>query len=723
MSTILELAKRADRRVKYRIFRGEFESGAPAVWATADVHTTGGPVEGRILGTPRVRRSISREYGAAPERCSVSLLLGNADDALRELLVGTTSASVVAEYGGDSFLALIGHLYVGYIDDDGTTVEQKISPELRCSGIDISGDTVRLSLVSHDDKHVGSVSRAFTVRSLREATFVAAGDESWLGAPALSAGSFDSTAFAAMQRRMRDDLDAFIPFAYGYVDVPCGVFDEGEEWAHGFLFASSHKPDLSDAALEYVEALHRDGQIFRGSMRVWSVRASVRNDADVSFGSTNVWICGFSARPVEDEDQPAFVAFGAQRNRLSMSADFTSTGVQSSSPTEVARALLYDLSTAGSLGVDATSFARAHGALNTDLCGVVAGGGATVAEYLQLLGGWCGLLWWVGTDDKVHVQHANAWADADVAAAAGDLPELRWGAEIFAAREIFPSSPNEVGGLATKLGWRWSSTQQRLYPNLRRRAPSTPVAITNQAIEAQVRGDAVSPLRAALAGTIAAQARSEIRRTIELVCRDWIALYDLGQIIRVTHPLALGTGAARGYDRRLFRILEIEDGEDDSVTVRAIDCAALAELKPATWPALADWTQLDPAGSGATLELKPGGTGNRATASSALFTTAMVGSHLLTPGAANAGNYKIARRITGLVGGSPSTTVTVDEVFTDTETLAAVPALTDPIAADWLVVWSQATQSPPNTTELTACNEATGLFRDGATPGFQATGG
>lgn len=725
MTTILDLAKRSDRRTKYRIFRGEFQSGATAIWATAPIHdATVGPVEGRILNRPRVRRAIPREYGAPPERVSVQLELANGDDALRTLVLGTTSAAASAEYSDDSFLDLVGHLYVGYIDTDGTTYEQKITPELRCSSFQIGQQTVTLSLVSHDDKHIGDVARAFTVRSIREASFVGAGDENWIGAPTLSAGTFGSSDLAAAQRRIADSLDAFVPYAYGRVPVPCLATSDSEEEAHGLLFVASTQPDLSDDSLEYVTAYagSRD-KPYGGSVRLWSVRVSAKNDASPLGASSTIWVCGWSApRMDEDADPPKQIDFGAQRNRLSLQADFSGTGVESSSPSEIARALLYDLSEQGSTGVLASAFSRAYGANPIDACGILCGGGAQIAEFLQMLGAWCALSWWIGTDDKVACLYANAWSDTDVTAAAGDLPELRWGAEILAYREEVPSSPNEVGGLATKIGWRWSSAQQRFFSGLRTRAPGYAVAVTNQRIEVQLRGDVVDPDSAVRAGVFAAQARTEIRRSVTLICKDWLALYDVGQLVRVTHPLALGDGTARGIDRRLYRIWEIEDAEDDSVTVRLLDCAALSEIKPATWPAIADWVQYDPAGAAVSLLLKPGGVAGRAKASAGVFTTAMVGSHLLTPGAANAGNYRIARRITALVGASPSDTVTVDYDYTDTETIAAVPALTAPIDAGWLVVYSQETQ-PSNATKLTACDETDGLFRDNATPGFQATGG
>jgi hypothetical protein len=723
VTTILELAKRADMRTKYRIFRGTFASSATAIWATAPVHTTtSGPVEGRILNKPRARRSIPREYGAPPERVSVQLVLANGDDALRTLLLGTTSAVASSEYADDSFMAMVGHLYVGYIGSDGTTYEQKITPELRCQSFEVGDGTVSLTLVSHDDKHIGDVNRAYTVRSFREAAFLSAGDENYIGSPVLSAGTFNAAALTKAQRLITDSIDAFIPYAYGRIPVPCIVTSDVEDESHGLLFVAATQPDLSDESLEYVTAYgsSRD-ETFIGTVRLWSVRVTIRNEADPTFATLSLWVCGWSAVRGE-EGPPEFVDFGAQRNRLSMQASFTDTGVSAASPSEVARALLYDVSEQGSTGVLASAFSRAHGALSDDVCGILVGGGARISEFLQLLGAWCGLSWWIGTDDKVACLYANAWSDADVTAAAGDLPELRWGAEIFSWREDIPSSPNEVGGLASKIGWRWSSAQQRFYGALRHRAPGAPVAVSNGHVEVQLRGDAVDPDASLRAGTFAAQARTELRRGATAIVKDWLCLYGVGQLVRVTHPLGLGTGAAQGYDRRIFRIMEIEDGEDDSVTLRLIDCAALAEIKPAVWPALADWVHYDPAGTGRTLTLKPAGTGSKATASAALFTTAMVGSHLLTPGAANAGNYRIARRITALVGASPSDTVTVDEVFTDTETIAAVPALTAPIDAGWLVVYSQETQ-PTNTVELTACDETDGLFRDDATAGFQATGG
>jgi hypothetical protein len=725
VTTILDLAKRSDIRTKYRIFRGEFETGATAIWATARVNTATGPVEGRILNRPRARRAIPREYGATPERTSVQLVLANGDDALRELALGSTAATTAGEYGGDSFMSLVGHLYVGYIDSAGTTYEQKITAELRCQSFEVGDQTITLNLVSHDDKHLGDVSRAFTVRSFREATFHTAGDENTIWSPNISSGTFDSIALSAMQRKFTDNLGAFIPFAYGLVQVPCIVGSDAEEESHGLLFAALTQPDLSDESLEFVNAyLGSKDELHRGRVDLWSVRVTIRNEADPSFATTTAWICGWSSTRNED-GPPKLIDFGAQRNRLSLPANFTSTGVEAASPTELARALLTDLSTGGSGGLLSSAFTRAHGALSSDLCGIIVAGGARISEYLQLLGAWCGLSWWVGTDDKVACLYANAWSDADVTAAAGDLPELRWGAEIIAWREDIPSSPNEVGGLASKIGWRWSSAQQRFFgaANLRYRAPGAPVAVSNGSVEAQLRGDAVDPESSLRAGVFASQARTELRRGATAIVRDWLALYDVGQLVRVTHPLGLGTGAARGYDRRLYRIWEIEDGEDDSVTLRLIDCQALSEIKPAVWPALADWVHYDPAGTTRTLQLKAGGVGTTAKASAKIFTTAMVGSHLLTPGAANAGNYKIARRIVALIGASPSDQVTVDEVFTDVETIAAVAGGTEPIDAGWLVVRSQENFIPPNSTELCACDETDGLFRDDSTGGFQATGG
>jgi hypothetical protein len=720
MTTILELAKRADMRTKYRIFRGTFASSATAIWSTAPVHTTtSGPVEGRILNKPRARRSIPREYGAPPERVSVQLVLANGDDVLRTLLLGTTSAVVSSEYAGDSFMSMVGHLYVGYIGSDGTTYEQKITPELRCQSFEVGDGTVSLTLVSHDDKHLGDVNRAYTVRSFREAAFLSAGESGALG---YGGGvAFGSSDLLPIQRSTTENLDAFIPFAYGSVPIPCIEISGAEGDTHGLLFVALTQPDLSVQGLLGGRAhVGSRSERFTGTVTVWAVRVTIRNDADGS--NQSVWVCGYSAEPSENGDRPKTIDFWFNRNRLSMPVDFSGTDVESASPSEIARCLLYDVSEQGSTGVLTSAFSRAFGANPSDVCGILVGGGARISEFLQLLGAWCGLSWWIGTDDKVACLYANAWSDADVTAAAGDLPELRWGAEILSWREDIPSSPNEVGGLASKIGWRWSSAQQRFYGALRHRAPGAPVAVSNGHVEVQLRGDAVDPDASLRAGTFAAQARTELRRGATAIVKDWLCLYGVGQLVRVTHPLGLGTGAAQGYDRRIFRIMEIEDGEDDSVTLRLIDCAALAEIKPAIWPALADWVHHDPAGTGVTLTLKPAGTGSKATASAAVFTTAMVGSHLLTPGAANAGNYKIARRITALVGASPSDTVNVDEVYTDTETIAAVPALTDPIDAGWLVVYSQETQSA-NATELTACDETDGLFRDNATAGFQATGG
>jgi hypothetical protein len=55
---------------------------------------------------------------------------------------------------------------------------------------------------------------------------------------------------------------------------------------------------------------------------------------------------------------------------------------------------------------------------------------------------------------------------------------------------------------------------------------------------------------------------------------------------------------------------------------------------------------------------------------------------------------------------------------------AASTAGTAPLSTNWIVMKTQGTQSPTNTTKLTACNEQTGnVFRDGTTAGFQCSGG
>ena len=713
--TALAEAKR-EARAKFRELRVTFDSGATARWGTAWVHTPTGRVEGRLLATGRARSIFPERQGDRPENASFGFTLDNSDRALNALLIGTTGA-VATEYSGDGVLNLKAQLFACFIDEDGGFHELALTPEMVCAAtVEFDETTVELSLSNSDDAVLGDVQDVVTVRQLRDATWKTAGVYALLD-PGTTYALGEEGHLATMATVV-DSLETVIPFAYPQTPLELIRFDEGQAGdIAGVLFVSKFAVDISDAA--QWEVFRKD---FDGAEEVARQVTQLRT-AELTFlrsdGTTiDLWVVYAIVRLRGSYDNEKLWFLAPVTNCLS--AYDTELAGRPFTPTEIARTIVRQHSLLGAAGINDASFNLVAYSIGAGFSGGLVRGGARIAELLALIGEPFGLIWQIGTDGKLMVFAPNAWNDADVSAVAAGIPHLRHGVDVFNYRERIPREIDARGSAVNKAFLEWSPEQQAFYPAsmLPTRAAGNTSLPLGPVIECRVRGDWVNARIGRRALQAVLERRSFPTRRFLLSCSDHVGLLARGQLVVYTHRLAAGTTSATGYQRRLARFEGGEDGPDHVFVAEFEDLGAVADMKPAVYDTIDNWIRYDPTGdTGKKITFAIGSTTVTCTGWDPSAAGLEEGDELHAIGAVT----KRHRAAVFIFGGPTATTFEIEFAATANETVMA-SAAADPIDTNWLILKSQATKTPWNTTKLTVCDEAAEQFRD-LSQGFQYSNG
>ncbi len=712
-------AIRRSWRVKTRLFEGDFYDafGAKTThvrWSTAPFRLADGPVEGRLAVTPRTSFGIGEAVSSVPEKCQATLELDNLDGALTRYVIGT-EAGPGQEYRGDSLLNLRGRLYACYLLEDGTYDKQPLTPMLACSGSPtITETTITLPMASDDTTILGKPRPTVTMGQLRGVPVVQPGDKFSLH----GADRGYNEDFQALERALSGNLDVVLPYAYGRVPVPL-IPADGDGKRLYLLFASKHKPTLSDAAewdffgppakRDEVPLAGKTATEERFKSALVSAQVELEDDEGETHAVWIVWLETTSSIGARIDDTIWALAPGT--NLLSASA----AGRGRATPPSIARWLIEDLSEAGAAGVDVTSFTAAAKALPLpDACGGLVRGDGDLRELLTHIGSPWALSWWIGLDDKLHVGVPGQWSEADRAAIkSSDTPHITpadfaagYGAPGSYA-ETIPADPEQRGSAVRKVSLEWSDAQRAAWPahELPRWAPGATELPVQPGDEARLSAAWLYPPAAVSVLASGGARRVFPTRRITLHMHDWIGVLERQSIVLFSMP--------GRYERRALRLEHTADDSREYVVARFEDLGPTSAQKPALYDSIDNWIGLSPTA----------GQGISVTAGSDLVwfgigaaDDKLVGMHLHTPGG-TPGNRAIARRITERVD---SAQMRVEFPFVDTESFVGVsgkPVLDQP----WHILKSQANK-PANDTYLTAADESTGTFRDGS-PGFTVAAG
>lgn len=755
--TWLATAK-SDGPIVYWVFRGNFTNSAGAattsvVWGTQYAKTSTGLVDARILSLGSISMSLPQTVGSMPESVSCSMTLDNADRALTKYALGTASAVASAEYASDSFLNLKGSIYCGMKDPaTGTIYEQRASPTLVVSGpVQIDQSTISLSLASDDRTIFGETIPLLTMRMLKERSSIASGEGvSWSGGQRTHAGVSSAYTGANASDHLayvETNLDKVVPWLYGTTAIPCtpGTEKGGQSLPTYVVGVTKEEPSIAD--FEKWQAFigtHADRIAFENETEVnegtilYKTKRTVTYDAAGSTVDVWVLLLGFNVKksstvpslggeftaPVTD--WAAAERFGKVDLYLvpSKAAQIGIESGQKASAAGLVRQLIKDHG-GGTAKIDATSYARAHASFpDADRFGGLVRTQAPLAGLCEYVCRPGSINLWLGKDDTLRFSPASAWSPADVTAAATDLPHLREVDVLGGYSETVPRDPGEQGAAAKTVAMAWSDAQRDFWEadQLFDYAPGSSSLPIAGAAELELPGDWVFPPTAEQTMVAVGGMYAFVTRRISFVTHLWVGLhYELGQLFRLTHPLAAGLGDGSGYAYRLVRLEAVDVlPSENAARVTFEDLGPVAAVKPAVLDNIANWIRYDPTGGTDVLSLTNGSAVVTATTGTP-FATAQVGDHLWTFGANNALNRR-SRRITAVTS---STQVTVEYAYSANQmSLAASTAGTAPLSTNWIVMKTQGTQSPTNTTKLTACNEQTGnVFRDGTTAGFQCSGG
>ena len=392
-----------------------------------------------------------------------------------------------------------------------------------------------------------------------------------------------------------------------------------------------------------------------------------------------------------------------------------------SSPAAIIQSILTDLGP-GAGGVNTTDFERARLFQMRGISGAVGGalvGDVPLTESIVSLASASSMALWLDVNGVVRCLAYPGFSATEVTAAAGTLPIIR-DADILAwGGEAVPTIDGERGGGATRLSIAWPKKQRDDMPRDFRVDRTFGRSVEPSVIdtESTIPGDWVCPSESMTVLNHNARHRTRTQRRIHLTTRLWVATaYAPPQLFRMqtTH----GRGGA-GYSNRLVRLESTTvDLAQDLAMCRFEDLGPIEAWKPCVLDDSANWVRHDPAGTGISLALSSASTTVTASGGTP-FASVVAGDSLQTFGSANAGN-RVSKKITAKVS---STQITVESTYATTEAaLAASAAATPLVDTAWCVMKTQSTKSPTNTTKLTVCTEATGLFRDGVTAGFVVSG-
>lgn len=727
----------------YVVFRGTFASGAAGVWSTRDVKTATGLVEGRMAIEP-VGGSLPETEGGDPERVQVSMRLHNHDNALTKWIRGTTSAAAAVEYRSDSFLNLTGRYYLGVRDQaDGALYEQAITPTMCLAGPpDYDGFTVTLPMASSDDRLLGRSEIAFTVRDIKSSAS-GGSDGTWNGR--YDDDVLTQSEFAAVLPAFTDNLDETVPYLYGKQVVPLLRVGESSGTLVFLAWASVKEPLTTSLSQVGINLYGTTWPLFIGNRGQPLIEATagqrtsdpprvrfefIPREITNAVGDTfEVWLVLVKVKPVSKEQ-----AEQIDKSKLYLEPDPSEQGLRAPGDPPVPKsagrglgpwimtALVRDHSTAGIGGVDSTSFGATKGGRGIGLLYYPTD---TISKGIAKVAAAGAYNVWVGVDDKLHAQAAGAFTPADKALVDAGLTHITAADIIGDWNEELPYFSQQRGAPARRVLLRWSSDQQKFWENdakgryLLVESPGVLTTLPDlaEALDAEIPGDAIYPPLALELLTAASLRRGLPRRRITATCRSWLATMEKGSLFWLSHPLGLGDNSGGGYSMRVVRLESTQFvWNEDGCRCVFEDLGSQADLKVGVLDAFSNWVAVVPTPA-RTLTVAAGS--RDVVASAPTFSvTDDPGRLLWTPGATNAGN-RSSKRIANVVDTTHATVDAADAAYTDNEAIVAAGTAYD---ATWLLMESQETKgSAYRPDKIRLCPEATGLFRDGVTAGYQFT--
>lgn len=700
------------------VFRGTFNSSAAVAWSTRPVKTATGLLDGRMIIDGTMGSGLSQSSGGAFRLPSLTIVLENSDDAITKYIVGTTSSSASAEYRGDGMLNLTGVFYHLVRDPvTGATYEQALTPTMCARGsLEYDGFKIAIPMAARQDKVAGRSKFIFAVRDLAKST-----DGGFSGGVNYT---FDGTTSGYQQvdcdgdmLRIAESLDAHVPYIYStnaFPLIPLTQFDMGALMLWGVTMA---EPDLSRWPTWPIYADTFDTPVgvtgndndFIGTRTLKVIqRAVVTPDG----ATANVWLLMVElhayVKPSDGLKRATYFMLGDPFLGVAGSLSYP----DHFGPAGVIRAMARDHSEVGSSSVDSTSFARASIAIPRSYVGGTFTGDNELAREFEAITRVAGISIFLGKDNKLHAQVNRSFNSDDQATIAAGLPHITHADIIGGWKETVPwDDPEQLGAPVSRLRFDWSDQQKRFWGS---RLPATAAGNTSLPM-AEIREGTLPGAwidgRSAVKATIDnAVRRAFVGRRIECICRAWVATMEIGTLFWISHPRGL-SNAGTGYFTRVVRLEDCEyvPGEDGA-RCRFEDLGSIASNKLGKLDTITNWIGTTPA-AGRTLTLAAGSP--NVVAGAATFAPGDVGKNLWTQGSAFRSNTG-SRKIT-VVG--DSTHATVDQDYGHAETLVAA-------GSGWTAAWSvMETQgskgSAYRSDRIRQCVEATGLFRDGATAGFQ----
>jgi hypothetical protein len=723
---------------------GIFDSGATVLWGTRAVQLPTGLVEARLLSCSAIDFGMAETWGADLLIPSLSVDLDNADGSLAPYAIGAAvAAAASAEYASDSFLNFSCYLVHWVKADDGEILTETISPRLVCNRSPQIGETtIRLSMQMVGSEQIDrNKYGAITVRHLVESAAgsgAAAGvggaqtfniyntGANYTASDAVFAADYET--FSVTQADFTDALAAGAQLADG--DAPL-------EDAIPFLLGRTFLPSL-----EYSIPIPADIVVGRGDTTPFRVLgACVRKpDGMATIYEWTAWVAQQNIAAIGegllglftiqrlvtcfdgvDRDLWFVLAIGDAYYLPPASTHLGVLNGRGSSPAALMRTIIADLGP-GSGYISGTNFDRAQlatahlsgrfgGALDSDapLIGALASIAAS---------GSIGV--WVNHLGVVDCLAYPGWSQTEVVAAAGTLPTI-YDADVLAWEgESVPTIDDERGGGATRCRIEWSAAQRNEMPSKGRidRAYGRAVDPSEITRETVLPGDWVFPAGARDVLNHTVKHRNKTIRRINLTTRLWVGTtYHVGQLFRLETSRGRGGG---GYQNRLVRLEWVSlDLMQDAASVRLEDLGPIEARRAVTLDDELDWVRFNPSDSAPadTIKINSGTATIDATNWSPSGVGVAAGDSLWTFGAATATHRRSLKILT--VGAA---SFTVEANGNATETITCSAAGVDILDRTWIIMKSQSTFTPTNSTKLTVCNEATELFRDGLTAGFAVSG-
>jgi hypothetical protein len=735
----LDIARTGGAYETALFFRGELDSTATVAWGTRAAKTSTGLVEHRIISASPIRRGVAETFGGAPPRVDCTIVLNNADNGISYLLRGNTTTNASTDYLGDGLRNLTGQFFLAVRTASGSWTEAAVTPTMCTSGrIETDGFNVTVPMSSQDEVLLGpSRLGAVTVQQIKDSV----AGSNLTGAYVQRDGTvvaFTQSEFTRQFRAWTDNLDKRVPFVYGKTEIQLIRVSDTDSDVYGrfVLFVSSVEPNIEgfdDWELydKYgVDMGSGDGRYRTHNSDIATKQRLFKVERDVTLedGTTaSLWVVFFNTQKVSGG-----TSFGTRESWLStphhMIPSYSYLGIayappplstHYAGPLAIIHAMSRDHAEAGSAAIDATSFFRSGGELQSlqGACGGLYYGDKKLADAYGELGRAFGFQLWVENDDTIHA--FVAWGQADKDAIDAGTPYHIQQAEILDGwKEWIPDETGERGSSVNRVYVSWDKRQEDFYPPkllLRERAFGATQLPTAETHTDETPGAWIFPPKADRALTAHTAGRAFIARRIEFVGRAWLATEAIGTIYLVSHVRGLADNAGTGYVVRPMRLESTEfTWNEDGCRVVLADLQGDYTTKPSTLDTIDHWIATQTA-NGDTFSVTNGsptlvaGAGN-----SRKFSAADVGRHVWLFGAANESNRR-SRRISAY---TDATHVTMEFNASATETITC-DANTGWDSKVLIVDTQESKGSSYKPDKIRLCAEATGLFRDGVTAGFQ----